>query len=192
MNAKNSTSVRQLGPVVAFQSDALTTELSPPLVCLLLGSGNGSVVRASYSWSKDPGFESPQERRDFFFLFSFLFFFLQGQLSEQYSRQQKTLGSRGWGWGLIWVSSVLRTALEGNGATEGVVGGWRWGGGRGGVVRVNMFYSRHLERMGSLGWGRGLGEQCCTHGTWGQWGHRWCPPDTFLCAGYSPPALVAL
>ena len=32
---------------------------------------------------------------------------------------------------MAWVSSVLLTAFEDNGATEGVVGGWGWGGGRG-------------------------------------------------------------
>ena len=52
------------------------------------------------------------------------------------------------------MSSVLLTALEGNGATEEVVGG---------VVRV--FYSRHLERMGSLGGGVVWVSRCCTHGT---------------------------
>ena len=37
------------------------------LSCLLRGSGDSSVVRASDSWSKGPGFESRQERRENFF-----------------------------------------------------------------------------------------------------------------------------
>ena len=38
-------------------------------------------------------------------------------------------GLGGGGGGVVWVSSVLLTAFEDNGDTEGVVGGWGWGGG---------------------------------------------------------------
>ena len=58
----------QDGRLPAVRSGIQAQQLLPPARSLASKGGGSSVVRTSDSWSKGPGFESPQERLESFLL----------------------------------------------------------------------------------------------------------------------------